>query len=656
MNRVARNIYRIALSLVIGLTLLCSPSLPAMADDTPPVDLELGGGGATPWSITDIQPGDSGSKTVRLRNVGSKDGFVSIWVDEIISSEGSNPESEEGDITEPGEFGEYLLFNLTANGLNTNLNLPVVFNNLPQRVSDRKYIEIIPLRAGHNINLRWEWEVPPQTGNEVQGDSISFTINYLLRECIITDVTDVVDEEGEFQEQVTVESDNNNGTVTINQGTTGETTAGEPVNEIWFIEIDREPPPITEEQAIIGLQYEAGPDGATFDEPVTITLNYNPEDIPEGFDINKLSIALWDRDLADWVPLDNCIVDPLHNTISAQVTHFSRYSISVPPLPAPPVYVEPGAPPPTDEEEEPEDINLLELHILDREFSVEIGEDGTISSPLQITDSSGNFVIDIDSGTRITGTDGTALSRIELRTAIRQIAVPENTVTLSPLYELTGYNRDMDITDINITPAATLTISYDPQNLPENSFPPFIANYTDEQGLIRLQSPPEAFEEIGKAKALISHASLFFVAAESAPPPPPLPAKFVASGLTVNPQRVDLGKPVTISLTITNEGAVSGTYELHLIIDGIVRSIEEVTLSGKSSETLTFKVSNLAPGTHRIKVAGLTGEFSVVRIAVLPEESGVNWFLIDGSVALALIIGVLVLYYITRRSRQVRPV
>ena len=87
------------------MTVLGFSSATANADPNP-VDLELGGAGATPWNITDIQPSDSGTRTVELRNIGSRHGFVTIWVSGIVSHEGENPESETGDTAEPGEFAD----------------------------------------------------------------------------------------------------------------------------------------------------------------------------------------------------------------------------------------------------------------------------------------------------------------------------------------------------------------------------------------------------------------------------------------------------------------------------------------------------------------------------------------------------------------------
>jgi len=663
------EVVRYATSLLLAVTmgLALFGFLPATAQaDTNPVDLELGGVGATPWNITNIQPGDNGTKTVELRNIGSKDGFVTIWVDDIISSEGINPESETGDTAEPGELIDHLLLNLTADGLSTNVNLPTTINNLPHSVSGSHYIELIPLKAGHTVSLQWEWELPAQTGNEVQGDGISFTINYLLLAPeIITDVSGVVTEKGVFTEEVTTESKDGEVRLAIDKGTTGLTEEGKPLSEITVANVE-EPPAPPADTKIVGLTCDLGPDGAIFDPPITLTSTYDPDDIPEGVNEGELVVAMWDKDAGEWVELEGCTVDTVNNTISAPVSRFSKYTIiaPVPPPPPPP----PPPPEPTDEGDEPPATPppptpveegaavtpTLEVNMLGQESSIEIGADGTVLEPLTIADRSGNFIIYIDSGTKVTGASNVALSRMELRITDESIVVPDNIVVLSPIYALTGYNRDMEVTRIGFEPPARLTIRYDPQNLPENIFPPFIANYTDEQGLVRLQPPPDSTVEVGKAKALVSHASLFVVAAEVSPPPPPLPARFEASNLTINPQQTQLGQTVTVSLTITNEGATAGSFELYLIIDGIVRVVREITLAEKSSETLTFEVSNLAAGSHQVKVAGLTGRFRIVKMAVSPGGPGVNWPVIDISVGAALVIGALVLYFIMRRSRQVR--
>ena len=143
----------------------------------------LGGTGVTPWAIGDITPGDNGTVTVNLSNNGSKDGVVTIWISNISNGEGANPESETGNTSEPGELGDYLILNVSGTNLSTtNFTLPAKIDNFPQSANDTKHIYITPLKAGSTLNLQWEWQLPPDTGNDIQGDNLSFTINYMLEE------------------------------------------------------------------------------------------------------------------------------------------------------------------------------------------------------------------------------------------------------------------------------------------------------------------------------------------------------------------------------------------------------------------------------------------------------------------------------------------
>ena len=458
---------RLLLAMVMGLVLLgFSPA--RVKAEVNPVDLELGGTGATSWNITNIKPTDKGTKAVTLYNAGTADGFVTIWVNDIISNEGANPESETGNTAEPGEIVDHLLLDLTADNLSTNLNLPTTINNLPQSTSWPYYLDLIPLRVGDTINLQWAWELPAQTSNDAQGDGLSFTINYLLREFSITDVSALVTAEGLFTEEVTVAPEGINGELTIGENTTGLTEAGDPLSEIWLIELNKEPSAPSADTITVGAHYNIGPDGTTFDQPVTLTIAYDPDAITVRTSERDMVIALWDEATGNWVKVAGSIVDSVNNTISAPVSSFSRYTIIAPVLPRPFFYFpSPPAPSPPPAgitppggviEAPPSAATFLEVTMLDQEASIKIGPDGTLSEPFTLADRSGRFIIDIDSGTRVIGTRDTELSRIELRITDQLITVPDNIVILSPIYQVTGYTRDGDAIGINFTPPVLLTI------------------------------------------------------------------------------------------------------------------------------------------------------------------------------------------------------
>jgi len=60
--KAARYGVRLALALILGLAVVGSLPIPVQAQE--PIDLVLGGEGATSWNIGDIKPGDIGTKTV----------------------------------------------------------------------------------------------------------------------------------------------------------------------------------------------------------------------------------------------------------------------------------------------------------------------------------------------------------------------------------------------------------------------------------------------------------------------------------------------------------------------------------------------------------------------------------------------------------------
>jgi hypothetical protein len=171
---------KVAIALTMLVTLAGFPSAPIQPRE--PIRLVLGGEGRTSWDIGNIKPGDSGNKTVEFYNDSDSDGDIIIWISDTISGEGMDPESETDDTAEPGELGDYLLFNGSCSHLDTNLSLPVTIYALPQSAADPHYMKIVTLHARETVVLTWEWEFPKsgRHQNNAQGDSLSFTINYLL--------------------------------------------------------------------------------------------------------------------------------------------------------------------------------------------------------------------------------------------------------------------------------------------------------------------------------------------------------------------------------------------------------------------------------------------------------------------------------------------
>ncbi len=91
----------------------------------------------------------------------------------------------------------------------------------------------------------------------------------------------------------------------------------------------------------------------------------------------------------------------------------------------------------------------------------------------------------------------------------------------------------------------------------------------------------------------------------------PSPSDFRFSNLQINPEQVDICDSVMITANIKNIGGSRGGCTAELKIDGITNQVEKVTLSAGSDCVLCFKVAKGLPGTYRVALGDLSGQFTV---------------------------------------------
>jgi hypothetical protein len=131
--------------------------------------------------------------------------------------------------------------------------------------------------------------------------------------------------------------------VSIGSGTTAQTEGGDPLPEITITEVCFGYPPPPAGAYVVGCAYDFGPDGATFDPPITITLKYDDGNLPAGVAEEDLVIAIYDESAGTWVVLPST-VDTVNNVITAEVSHFTYFAVYAT---APAPTATPTAPPPT---------------------------------------------------------------------------------------------------------------------------------------------------------------------------------------------------------------------------------------------------------------------------------------------------------------------
>jgi alpha-tubulin suppressor-like RCC1 family protein len=76
---------------------------------------------------------------------------------------------------------------------------------------------------------------------------------------------------------------------------------------------------------VVGEVYDFGPDGTTFASPVTITLKYDPQDLPAGVSDRLLRLHTFVN--GQWQVIPGSTVNSTEHTVSGATSHFSSYAV-----------------------------------------------------------------------------------------------------------------------------------------------------------------------------------------------------------------------------------------------------------------------------------------------------------------------------------------
>jgi len=125
------------------------------------------------------------------------------------------------------------------------------------------------------------------------------------------------------------------------------------------------------------------------------------------------------------------------------------------------------------------------------------------------------------------------------------------------------------------------------------------------------------------------------------------------SSLRIEPSVMEPSKPVSISIDVKNNGDSGCTYWVKLKVNGAVESIENVTLAGRETRSVTFTVTREVEGNYEVEVDGIGGTFTVVKANV---TTPLNWPLIIGITSLIIvIIGIAAALYIRKGAVVEKP-
>jgi hypothetical protein len=142
----------------------------------------------------------------------------------------------------------------------------------------------------------------------------------------LASISEQTNSSGVIQEKVEIQSPDGLVAIRIPVGVQALTADHRPLRSISFLPLGASPAPAGAGQTLIGLPYELGPSGAIFNPPATIVLAYNKAQLPKGADEHNLALAYFDPVHHNWIVLKSQ-ADPKTGTVSAQISHFSVYTI-----------------------------------------------------------------------------------------------------------------------------------------------------------------------------------------------------------------------------------------------------------------------------------------------------------------------------------------
>ncbi len=116
--------------------------------------------------------------------------------------------------------------------------------------------------------------------------------------------------------------------VEIPDGTEALDSDGDVLRDVSIEVTTAHDTPVT--MKVVSRVYDLLPSGATFDPPISLTLEYDQASVPAGVNANELAVAWFDEDAGAWTPLDSD-VDEDAGVVRAKVSHFSEFCVLSPP-------------------------------------------------------------------------------------------------------------------------------------------------------------------------------------------------------------------------------------------------------------------------------------------------------------------------------------
>jgi uncharacterized membrane protein len=128
----------------------------------------------------------------------------------------------------------------------------------------------------------------------------------------------------------------------------------------------------------------------------------------------------------------------------------------------------------------------------------------------------------------------------------------------------------------------------------------------------------------------------------------------MVSNLDISPSEIKPNDEVTVSVTVSNIGGQTGSYNVPLLVNQVLEDTQVVTLNKDESTTVQFELTKQNVGTYNIDVDGLVQSFLVTENPVdnNGDSSGEsNSFPFEYLVVVAaVVIAIVAVFFMFRRK------
>ncbi|GEM_PF-334160 len=356
-------------------------------------------------------------------------------------------------------------------------------------------------------------------------------------------------------------------------------------------------PPSASDGSTMVNAYAFSPSSATFSPAATLTLTYDT--LPSGVTESGLYIAYYDG--ANWQKLTST-VNTSTKAVTASVSHFTIFAIRYA-APSETTTTTTTTTETTETTQTTPTTGTVSTNVLGTSGSFSVSN-GVVASPASIASTNGNLSLSLASNTAVN------LQGSQNMTVIQLASSP---TPPSGSKAIAAYSFGPD--NATFSPAATLTVKYDPASLPTD-----VSESNLYIALLQNSSWSELNSTVNTSAktvtAQISHFSTYAVlgktyTANGIPVTTAGAGAFSTSDLAVSPASAKAGEMVTVSVRVVNGGAGAATGTVVLKINDQDEAQKNVTMSAGESKVVSFNVSRSDPGIYKVSIDSQSDSFQV---------------------------------------------